>query len=43
MGGMLEGPVVGARVEDEDIGGKWVVSRGTLDAGAGIIVVGVGM
>jgi hypothetical protein len=35
---MLEGPVVGARVEDEVIGGKWVESRG----GAGIVVA-VGM
>lgn len=32
---MLEGPRVGARAEDDDIEGSWVVSRG----GAGIAVV----
>ena len=41
IGGMLEGPRVGARAEDDDIGGSWVVSRGMLGGGAGIVVVGM--
>lgn len=38
---MLEGPSVGARAEEDDIGGSWVVSRGMLGGGAGIVVVGM--
>ena len=41
IGGMLEGPRVVARAEDDDIGGSWVVSRGMLGGGAGIVVVGM--
>lgn len=37
IGGMLEGPKVGARAEDDDVEGSWVVSRGS----AGIAVVGI--
>jgi hypothetical protein len=41
IGGMLEGPKVGAKAEDDDIGGSWVVSRDMLGGGAGIVVVGM--
>jgi hypothetical protein len=41
IGGMLEGPKVGARAEDDDIGGSCVVSRDVLGGRAGIVVVGM--
>jgi len=41
IGGMLEGPGVGASAEDDVMGGSWVMSRGTLGGGAGIAVVGM--
>ena len=38
MGGMLEGPGVGARADDVVIGGSWV-SRPRPGGGAGIVCV----